>query len=1446
MRQVDENYSPIQLEKDVKAQWEALRTYEKVKRAAEAGKPYYFVDGPPYTTGSIHIGTAWNKILKDTMVRYRRMRGYNVHDQPGFDMHGLPIEVKVEQTLGIKTKKEIETQGIDRFVATCKDYAVKFKTKMTEEFKALGVWMDWDRPYLTVDPNYIASVWWTLKQAYDKNLLTTDVRVLPWCPRCETALAEAEIEYWDETDPSIYVKFAVEGEENVYFLVWTTTPWTIPGNLAAAVHPDLTYVVVTTKRAGQEETLILLQDKLEELKKISGLTDVKITETAKGSQLVGMHYKHPLTDLVPYQQTVQGKHVHAVIPSTEVAAENTGIVHIAPGHGPEDFELGKKYDLKPYSPVDETGSYTEEAGPHYTGRNVREANPLVISDLVERGAMFHEGTVTHRYGHCWRCKRPIIYRITNQWFLKVTEFKDKLNEENDAVKWYPDWAGASREKDWITNARDWCISRQRYWGTPLPIWKCPSCGDLRLVSSLEELRSADGFVEGMDVHRPWIDKLTFKCAKCGNTMSRVPDVLDVWFDAGVCSWASLGYPAVKEAFEKWWPSEWITEAHDQTRGWFYSQLVTGYLAFGKAPYKSVLMHGWALTQYGEAMSKSEGTAVDPMGVVNTLGADSLRLYLLKANAPWDDLAFQQEGVKAANRTLNILWNVYKFATLYMSIDKYDPASATLDSLRDDMRADDRWLLSRIESMKKNVTDAMEIYELHRATRAIEDFIVEDLSRWYVKLVRDRLWKEGEDRDKLAAFRVLHEALSTAVALLAPITPHVTEAMHANLSGSPESVHMTRWPAQDPKWVDSKLEEGMALVREISELIARIRQESNINLRWPIKRVVLKAQTEEALEQLTGLKEALLTQNNIKEIQVVPIGEEWDEMILSVEPNPNAIGKVYRQWSSKIAVLLKNRPAKTIKAGIDKGEYSLGIEGQLVKILPNMVSFSSTLPPDVMGADFSKGQIYIDLEQTPALESEGFSREIIRRIQQMRKDMGLNVEEYVKVEIQCSRRVENFLETWKDKIAKETRARRFDLVDQPRGNYIVEWNIETESLIISVSSLKAKSTLDDLLRVPGLTHEKAQLLYDSGHTSLASMKDMSEDKIALVEGISVADAKRVYDYIHKDDVKPSPPATVEAPKPPPVVAPPAPAPAPELQPPPVQPREEPQPEPAMTPSPPSGVPDKPEVSEQPPPQPSVQPAAPAPAPVPAEAPPPEVQAPSQVPPKAFIELLTAVPGVDASAAEALYNAGFTSPQALKAAQPADLVKVKGVNDFMANKIIEQFIDWREPAEARPALAVVKPAPTVTELERSFSYLVEEDKPEASYSLFITAMGKGMKGFCVTRNYPAKIRSKFDLKETPVVWLSNVGRENTIRPKDLEKLSLSLEQFLAQAGGGIVLLDGLEYLITNNNFITVLRLIQSLRDQVAINQSILLMAVNRSTLESHQLNLLEREVDYTITG
>ncbi len=611
-----------------------------------------------------------------------------------------------------------------------------------------------------------------------------------------------------------------------------------------------------------------------------------------------------------------------------------------------------------------------------------------------------------------------------------------------------------------------------------------------------------------------------------------------------------------------------------------------------------------------------------------------------------------------------------------------------------------------------------------------------------------------------------------------MAPHVSDVIFTNLNPRPESVHMSLWPVETPEWKDETLEKGMDLVREISEIVARVRQETNINLRWPMKRIVVKAQTDEDIEALLQLKDALLSQNNIKDLQMVPVGEEWDEMILSVVPNPNAIGKVYRQWSSKIAVLLKNRPAKSIKAGIDKGEYSLGIEGQLVKILPNMVSFTSTLPPDISSAEFSRGMAYMDLEQTPALEAEGFSREIIRRIQQMRKDMALNVEEYIRVEIECSRKIEGAIDVWREHITRETRAKRLEVVTGPRGEYIVEWSVAGEPLLVGVTSLQMKKAMDQLLSIPSMTMDKALRLFDHGYTSIESLKAASMDDINLVEGITKVDAKRIFDHLNKVEVVATP-AIVQEPA-------------------------------------------------------SVEQAAPAPTP----------QRPEAPSAGTFLDRLRGMDGLPSGTPEALYEAGYVSVQMVKSASAEEFMKVKGVSRELAARLVDEFMSMS--GAAAPASEPKAAEVPVNELERSFSYLVEEDKPETSYNLFIKTLAKGMKGYCVTRNYPAKIRTKFDLKETPIVWLSNVGRENAIRPKDLEKLSLALEQFLSQPGGGIVLLDGLEYLITNNNFITVLRLIQSLRDQVAINQSILLMAVNRSTLESHQLNLLEREVDHTILG
>ncbi|MCX6653086.1 MAG: isoleucine--tRNA ligase [Methanomassiliicoccales archaeon] len=1396
IKQVQANYDPAELEKRVREYWKQSNAYRKTKELRSSGTDFYFVDGPPYTTGSIHLGTSFNKTLKDTFIRYKRMQRFNVRDQPGYDMHGLPIEVKVEQSIGVKNKKEIEEYGIDRFVSTCKNFAVDFQKKMTEQFKELGIWMDWDNPYLTITSNYIEAAWWTLKRAYDKGLLIPANRVLSWCPRCETALAEAEIEYRDEKDPSIYVRFPLKDDEGVSLLIWTTTPWTLPANMAVAVHPDLTYAKVKYFKKEGGETVILLESLVEQVGQLAGYEGYEVLEGIEGDDLIGLEYVPPFLNDVQFQRETTGKWVHRIIPSTTVAAENTGLVHIAPGHGPEDFELGKEFNLEPFCPVDESGKFSKDMPPKYAGMNVKEANKHIMEELNERGLMYSVGTIVHRYGHCWRCDSGVIFRNTAQWFLKITQIKNLMLEEIDKVRWTPDWAGSSREYDWTVNARDWCISRQRYWGIPLPIWTC-SCGEMKVIGSTIDLEKGDGYRKDMELHRPWIDAVTFKCTHCGKTMKRVPDVLDVWFDSGVASWAQLGFPKSRTEFDKWWPCKWITEAHDQTRGWFYSQLAAGCIAFDRAPYEGVLMHGWVLDPNGQPMSKSRGNVIEPEKVIKDYGADALRFYLMRTNAPWEDTCFQWDGVKNARKTLNILWNVVNFATTYMSIDSYDPSKMSVDALRGNLRPEDRWMISRTEGMKNEVTKYLNSYELHKACRALEDFVLEDLSRWYVRLIRDRMWKETGDLDKLAAYRVLFDAISALNRALAPFCPHITEEIFQHMEGNKETVHMLDWPVSDQTNRDERLEQNVATVQELVEIVTKERQSRNIKLRWPMKRIVVRAANNDALEAMKSLESVLLSQANVKKVEYIPPGQEWNEIILSAVPNPNAIGKVYRQWSSKIAVLLKSRPAKQIRECIDKGSYSLGIEGQMIKIEPNMVTFTSSLPEKVVGVKFSSGDLYMDFEITPEIEAEGFTRELTRRIQQMRKDMKLDVEEFVRAEVNAPVRLVEYFRVWKEHIMNETRCRQLEFTESPHGDHTAEWDVEGEHLQVSLVSLHFKEAMGQLMTISGLSQSSAITLIEAGHRILNDVKPLTEDQL-VASGLPRTEAKKVVHFLSRAGVE--------------------------------------------------------EIS-----------------PAPAQAAATVIIA---MPKEKLMPYLLRVPRMNEVKAEMLYEAGFNALDKIKAASKESLRTVKGMGGKTVDELVqyaarggfeavvkcnscgadvgpnavtcsncgtkvpsEHLVEGEEEVEAAP------PVGPEIELERSFTYLIKEEKSERSYHMFEKAMTMGMRGFCVTRNYPLKIKAKYNLGETPILWLSNVGKESSIRPKDLEKLSVSLEQFLGTEGG-VILLDGLEYLITNNNFLTVLRLVQSLRDQVAINHSILMLALNPSTLDAHELNLLEKEVDATI--
>ncbi len=1379
IKQAEKEYKPQELEKRIQDFWTRTRAYEKTRRHWSRGQDFYFVDGPPYTSGTIHMGQALNKSIKDMVVRWRRMNNFNVRDQPGYDMHGLPIEVQVEKTLGITNKKEIEELGIERFVNTCRDFALDLLRKMDVQFIRLGVWMDWEHPYMTITNEYIESAWWTIRQAFDKGLLYEAEKSLQWCARCETALAEAEVEYSDETDPSIYVKFPLVGRPGEFILVWTTTPWTLPANLCVAVNPKFRYAKVRVTRGARMEHLWMATENIRPVMDVAKIEQYQIVDEKPGAAMEGWEYTHPLAEKVPAQRALEGKWLHRVVPSDTVTAESTGCVHTAPGHGPEDFELGQKLGLPVFSPVDERGVFTQDAGA-YGGKPIREANALILDDLNGARLLFAEDDITHRYGHCWRCKTPILFRATTQWFLKVTDIKQKMLEEIERVNWFPDWAGEARQLDWTLNLRDWCLSRQRYWGIPLPLWKCAKCGRVKVVGRLDELKASPNYREGMDLHRPWVDEIAFECPECGSVMARIKDILDVWFDSGVSSWAQLGYPRREDEFKRWWPMDWIVEGPDQTRGWFNSQLTTGVLCFSRSPYESVLMHGWVNGPDGRQMHKSLGNYVDPVETIDKFGADALRFFLLEVNPPWEDTNFLEEGVQNAQRTLNILWNVHKFAATYMTVDEFDPQAHTIDSLVRSLRPEDKWLLSRLENLKVAVGNEIESYSLHRACRLLEDFILNDLSRWYVKLVRARTWKEGEDREKAAAYRVLWEALSVVSRMMAPITPFLAESIYQNLDGRRLSVHMEPWPSVSEQWINNELEKQMGVAQEVVEIVSKARQKQQMKLRWPVKMIAVKAPPEAAAKALKTFREVVMSMANAKDLVVLGEGQEFDGMALQIQPIPAAIGKVYKQWWSKIATMLESRPPDEVKRALDKGEYRIGIEGQIVRIEPHMVNFAKKMPADVSDVTTPHGEIYVDMRITPEIQAEGYAREVVRRIQQMRKETDLSVEDFVRGAVKVRRDFAKFLEPWKAFIAAETRCRSLNIGEEAvNEEYVVEWNVEGETFTIGITPLHMAEALSDFTRIPHITERKAVALYDAGYRTAAALQQATRDELAAVDGLDGSDAKRIREHFEAGEAgEPGLCPVCGA----------------ELK------------EGARTCNR-CGDPLPGATEEE---QPADVVSVPATAPPVAEAPPEPEVVPRAMP--------GTCPFCDAA----------VPPDA--AACPSCGTNLQTVPERRVTAPIRATVATRAPAPSAP----------LPELKPSSTYLVKEETPENSYRLFLRTVTEGRKGFCVTRVYPEKVREQYALPDIPILWLSNVGKEDTVRPKDLEKLSLSLEQFIAEAGG-IVLIDGIEYLITNNNFITVLRLVQALRDQVAINNAILVFSVNPATLDEHQLHLLEREVD-----
>jgi isoleucyl-tRNA synthetase len=1002
------------LEQDILNFWKTEGIYDKVKKSLSDGKPFYFCDGPPYATGQIHPGTAWNKSIKDSVCRYKRLRGFSVRAQPGFDTHGLPIEVKVEQEMKITDKRQIEEIGVDKFVQKCKAFATQYIGIISGQFERCGIWMDWHNPYVTYKDSYIEASWGTMKAAHDKGLLHEGVHVVPYCSRCQTTLANYELEYGEQVDPSIYVKFKIEGAENEYFVIWTTTPWTLVSNMAIMAHPIFTYVKVKV----EGETWIIAKDRLDAVMGLFGKSATVAGEIS-GKKLEKTRYEHPL------QKKIGKEYARQVVLSDEFVTleDGSGLVHCAPGHGPEDFIIGKRFGLEVFSPIDATGKFTKEGGA-YHGLPAREASAKVIEDLKACGALLHEGRVAHRYPHCWRCKTPLIFIATNQWFISVSKLKEKMLSEIENCDWHPDFA-KTRFREFVASAPDWCISRQRYWGIPLPIWKCGGCAHLKVIGSKAELSH-----EVEELHRPYIDKVRFKCEKCGSSMHRVPDVLDVWFDSGNAVWASLSESERK----KYGKTDFIVEGKDQTRGWFYSLLGSGVVLNNEIPYKTLLMHGFFVDEKGEKMSKSVGNFVPLEEITDKYGADTFRLWSL-SNTVWDDLRFNWNEVKEAHRALGTVYNMGVFLSRFYTLNAR-PALPSKDSLS----PEDRWMLSRLSEVTKICTESFDSYKPHAATKALREFLLEDVSRFYMKLAKGKIDEEGPS---CASMAILYHAIFDSLRMLSPIAPFISESIYQSFYRKfehKESISLFPWPEADKVAFDALLEQRFEIARDISTAAANARQKADIKLRWPLSELCVVSDSTEVLstvEHLSGLIESL---SNVRSVKMA----RQPKTKVEIKVNRSKVGAAFKRESvAAVAALEKESPQKIAEwISGESPDYKIG---EMV-FTREMVSVEETAEGFSI-APFEEGRVFLKTEMKKELYEEAMVREVARRVQIMRKDKKLVESDKIALFVQTDdKELLSIIKRHEGKIASQVNA---SSVEFSKHAHMKEWEIDETLLHVGI-------------------------------------------------------------------------------------------------------------------------------------------------------------------------------------------------------------------------------------------------------------------------------------------------------------------------------------------------------------------------------------------------------------
>ena len=1046
-QKVDTNLNFVDREKKVEQFWKENKIFEKSMDSRKEGETYTIYYGPQTANGKPHIGHVLTRVIKDMIPRYRTMKGCMVPRKAGWDTHGLPVELEVEKKLGLDGKEQIEAYGMEPFIQQCKESVWKYKGMWEDFSSTVGFWADMDHPYVTYDDNYIESEWWALKEIWNKNLLYKGFKIVPYCPRCGTPLSAQEVSQGYKTvkERSAIVRFKVVGEE-AYFLAWTTTPWTLPSNLALCVNPDETYCKV---KAADGYTYYLAEALMDKVLGKLAKEDEKayeILETYKGKDLEYKEYE-PLWECTREAAAKQKKKAHFVVCDSYVTmSDGTGIVHIAPAFGEDDNRVGRDYNLPFVQFVDGQGNMAKETP--YAGVFVKKADPLVLVDLDKEGKLFDAPKFEHDYPHCWRCDTPLIYYARESWFIKMTAVKEDLIRNNNTINWIPENIGKGRFGDWLENVQDWGISRNRYWGTPLNIWQC-ECGHMHSIGSRQELfeMSGDEKAKTVELHRPYIDEITLKCPECGGTMHRVPEVIDCWFDSGAMPFAQHHYPFEnQDLFEQQFPADFISEAVDQTRGWFYSLLAESTLLFNKAPYRNVIVLGHVQDENGQKMSKSKGNAVDPFDALEKYGADAIRWYFYINSAPWLPNRFHGKAVVEGQRKfMSTLWNTYAFFVLYANIDEFDPTKYNLDY--DSLPVMDKWLLSKLNSVVKAVDENLASYKIPESARALQEF-VDEMSNWYVRRSRERFWAKGMEQDKINAYMTLYTALVTISKAAAPMIPFMTEDMYQNLVRSvdpsaPESIHLCDFPQVKEEWINKELEDDMEALLKVVVLGRAARNTANIKNRQPIGTMFVKAEKE--MDQF--YTDIIADELNVKEVKFAKDVESF--ISYSFKPQLRTVGPKYGKLLNGIRTALTElNGTEAMKELKETGLLTLDIDGNKVELAEEDLLIETAQTEGYVTETDGDTSVVLDTNLTSELIEEGFVREIISKIQTMRKEAGFEVMDKIHVYAKDNQRIMDIMENHRDEIMSEVLAEEITLNET--DGYVKEWSINKENVVLGVT------------------------------------------------------------------------------------------------------------------------------------------------------------------------------------------------------------------------------------------------------------------------------------------------------------------------------------------------------------------------------------------------------------